>query len=45
MSDIADRIKKIIIEQLNVEEEQVTPTAHFVEAHQGQNAVHPIHYC
>lgn len=31
MSDIEDRIKKIIIEQLNVEEEQVTPTAHFVE--------------
>ena len=31
MSDIQDRIKKIIIEQLNVEEEQVTPTAHFVE--------------
>ena len=31
MSDIEDRIKKIIIEQLNVEDEQVTPTAHFVE--------------
>ena len=31
MSDIQDRIKKIIIEQLNVEEEQVTPKAHFVE--------------
>lgn len=31
MSDIEDRIKKIIIEQLNVEEDQVTPTAHFVE--------------
>lgn len=31
MSDIQDRVKKIIIEQLNVEEEQVTPTAHFVE--------------
>ena len=31
MSDIEERIKKIIIEQLNVEEEQVTPTAHFVE--------------
>lgn len=31
MSDIQDRVKKIIIDQLNVEEEQVTPTAHFVE--------------
>jgi acyl carrier protein len=31
MSDIQERIKKIIVEQLNVEEEQVTPTAHFVE--------------
>ena len=31
MSDIEERIKKIIIEQLNVEDEQVTPTAHFVE--------------
>ncbi len=31
MSDIQDRVKKIIVEQLNVEEEQVTPTAHFVE--------------
>lgn len=31
MSDIEERIKKIIVEQLNVEEEQVTPTAHFVE--------------
>ncbi len=31
MSDIQERVKKIIIEQLNVEEEQVTPTAHFVE--------------
>lgn len=31
MSDIQDRVKKIIIEQLNVEEEQVTPSAHFVE--------------
>ena len=31
MSDIEERIKKIIVEQLNVEEEQATPTAHFVE--------------
>ncbi len=31
MSDIQERVKKIIVEQLNVEEEQVTPTAHFVE--------------
>lgn len=31
MSDIEERIKKIIVEQLNVEEDQVTPTAHFVE--------------
>lgn len=31
MSDIQERVKKIIIDQLNVEEEQVTPTAHFVE--------------
>ena len=31
MSDIQDHVKKIIIEQLNVEEEQVTPSAHFVE--------------
>ncbi len=31
MSDIQERVKKIIIEQLNVEEEQVTPSAHFVE--------------
>lgn len=31
MSDIEERIKKIIIDQLGVEEEQVTPTAHFVE--------------
>ena len=31
MSDIQERVKKIIIDQLNVEEDQVTPTAHFVE--------------
>lgn len=31
MSDIQERVKKIIIDQLNVEEEQVTLTAHFVE--------------
>lgn len=31
MSDIQERVKKIIIEQLNVEEDQVTPSAHFVE--------------
>ena len=31
MSDIQERVKKIIIEQLNVEEDQVTPSAHFDE--------------
>ena len=31
MADIQERVKKIIIDQLNVEDEQVTPTAHFVE--------------
>lgn len=31
MSDIQERVKKIIIDQLNVEEDQVTETAHFVE--------------
>ena len=31
MSDIQERVKKIIIEQLNVEEDQVTPSAHVVE--------------
>ncbi len=31
MSDIQERVKKIIIDQLNVEDEQVTETAHFVE--------------
>lgn len=31
MSNIQDRVKKIIIEQLNVEDDQVTPTARFAE--------------
>lgn len=29
MSSISDRVKKIIVEKLNVEEEQVTPEASF----------------
>jgi len=31
MSDIADRVKKIIVDQLGVEEELVTPEASFVD--------------
>lgn len=31
MLNIQDRVKKIIIEQLNVEDDQVTPTARFAE--------------
>lgn len=31
MADVQDRVKKIVIEQLGVEEEQVTETASFVE--------------
>ncbi len=31
MANVQDRVKKIVIEQLGVEEEQVTETASFVE--------------
>lgn len=31
MSDIAERVKKIVIEHLGVEEEKVTEAAHFVD--------------
>lgn len=31
MASVEERVMKIVIEQLGVEEEQVTPTAHFVE--------------
>ena len=31
MASVQERVMKIVIEQLGVEEEQVTPTAHFVE--------------
>ena len=31
MSDIADRVKKIVIEHLNVDADKVTPTASFIE--------------
>ena len=31
MSDVADRVKKIIVEQLGVSENEVTPEASFVE--------------
>jgi len=31
MSSIEDRVKKIVIEQLGVKEEEVTPTASFVD--------------
>ena len=31
MSNVADRVRKIVIEQLGVEEEQVTETASFQE--------------
>lgn len=30
-ADLQERVTKIVINQLGVEEEQVTPTAHFVE--------------
>ena len=31
MSDIADRVKKIVVENLGVEEEKVTPDASFID--------------
>ena len=31
MSSIQEQVKKIVVEQLGVEEDQVTPTASFVE--------------
>lgn len=31
MSEIADKVKKIVVEQLGVSEDQVTPEAKFVE--------------
>ena len=31
MSDIADRVKKIVAEHLSVEEEKVVPTASFID--------------
>ena len=31
MSEIADKVKKIVVEQLGVSEEQVTPEAKFIE--------------
>ncbi|VXD19617.1 acyl carrier protein [Planktothrix paucivesiculata] len=31
MSDIAERVKKIIAEQLDVEEEKITPAANFLD--------------
>ena len=31
MSDIADRVKKIVIEHLGVEAEKVTEAAHFID--------------
>ncbi|MEM9145788.1 MAG: acyl carrier protein [Pseudomonadota bacterium] len=31
MSDIADRIKKIVVEHLDVEEEKITDTASFID--------------
>ena len=31
MSDVADRVKKIVVEQLGVAEDQVTPDASFVD--------------
>ncbi|MGR3496804.1 acyl carrier protein [Citreimonas sp.] len=31
MSDIADRVKKIVVEHLNVEEEKVTDGASFID--------------
>ena len=31
MSDIADRVKKIVVEHLGVEEDKVTENAHFID--------------
>ena len=31
MSDIADRVKKIVVEHLGVEEDKVTPDASFID--------------
>lgn len=31
MASVADRVKQIIVEQLGVDESEVTPTAHFVD--------------
>ena len=31
MSEVADKVKKIVVEQLGVSEEQVTPEAKFIE--------------
>ncbi|CEJ12614.1 acyl carrier protein [Phreatobacter sp. AB_2022a] len=31
MSDIADRVKKIVVEQLGVDAEKVVPTASFID--------------
>ncbi len=31
MSDIAERVKKIIAEQLDVEEDKITPAANFID--------------
>lgn len=31
MSSVADKVKKIVVEQLGVSEEQVTPEAKFIE--------------
>ena len=31
MSDISDRVKKIVVEQLGVEEDKVTDTANFID--------------
>ena len=31
MSEIADKVKKIVVEQLSVNEDQVTPEAKFIE--------------
>ena len=32
MSSVADKVKKIVVEQLGVSEDQVTPEAKFIEA-------------
>ena len=31
MASVAERVKKIIVEQLGVDEAEVTPTAHFID--------------